>query len=42
MQQDDLARFRNLADAVAETPALELSVGSSLDTLSARLLAALG
>ncbi len=40
--EDDLARYQSIARAVAETPALELNVGSGLDSLSACVLAALG
>jgi hypothetical protein len=39
---DDLVRYRNIAGAVAETPALELNVGSRLESLSASVLASLG
>ena len=38
----NLARFRGIARAVADTPALELNVGSRLETLSASLLTAVG
>jgi hypothetical protein len=40
--EDDLARYQSIARAVAETPALELNIGSCLDSLSACILAALG
>jgi hypothetical protein len=42
VQEDDLVRYRNIARAVAETPALELNVGSNLDSLSACVVTALG
>jgi hypothetical protein len=41
VQEDDLARYRSIARAVAETPAFELNVGGDLDSLSVRVLAAL-
>lgn len=40
--EDDLARYRDIARAIAETPAIELNVGSRLESLSACVLAALG
>ena len=42
VQDDDLARYQGIARAVAATAALELNVGSRLETLSACVLAGLG
>jgi hypothetical protein len=39
---DEVARYQNLARAVAATPALQLNVGSELATLSGALLTAVG
>jgi hypothetical protein len=40
--EEDLARYQGIARAVASAPALQVNVGTGLDSLSDRLFTALG